>query len=358
MFTGFKGTAKKLEDVDLPRIGAEIGIGEDPLHALIEVETRGTGFDKQGRVLMLFEPHVFYRVLRKLPGTSGSDKLTEAVEQGLAYRKWRRDYPADSYPRLLRAMEIDETAALKAASWGLPQILGENHAAAGFDSPQEMVSAFADDEDVQLQAMIKFLVANHIDDDLRRIQRLAEAGKIPTAADWVPVVRVYNGAGYADNNYHNRAAKAFAKWLRIKDTPQAKSLTVLQRAADEQVEAAETERDDGTQSSAPASGVTSPSTDRKEVQITSMSPTTKRIAIGGILTAVIGAVQQVWASSQETVLTGAQLLLKHLPIVLLILGIAALAIWLYNRAADRAAKRLDKVIDIAADKNKHDVIIT
>lgn len=39
----FKGAAKRIEDVDLPRIGQQIGVGEDVLHALIEVETRGTG---------------------------------------------------------------------------------------------------------------------------------------------------------------------------------------------------------------------------------------------------------------------------------------------------------------------------
>ena len=34
-FNGFKGRAKKLDDVDLPRIGARIGVGEDELHAFV-----------------------------------------------------------------------------------------------------------------------------------------------------------------------------------------------------------------------------------------------------------------------------------------------------------------------------------
>jgi hypothetical protein len=366
MFTGYKGNAKRLEDIDLPRIGAEIGVGEDELHALIEVETSGTGFDKQGRVKILFEPHRFYRLLG--PGSAGNDKLKRAVDAGLAYKNWgARPYPSDSYPRLLQAMEIDETAALKAASWGLPQIMGENHRAAGFDSVQEMVSAFADDEDAQLQAMVRFIQTNHIDDDLRRIEQIKQSGRVPTAADWVPIVRVYNGAGFARNDYHNRAARAFAKWMRIKDTD-LPTESIMSSAAREEAENAPpldavapavAERDDGTQT-APAhpAGAATVEPPAKEVQMTSMSTTTKRLTIGMAGTAIIGAIQQVWQSSQETVLSAGQYALKHLPMVLLILGFAALAFWIYNKAAERKEKRLSKVVDIAADKTKNDVVIT
>ena len=58
-----------------------------------------------------------------------------AVAAGLAYPKWgERPYPSDSYPRIMAAGAIDLQAALKATSWGMGQILGENYAAAGFRS--------------------------------------------------------------------------------------------------------------------------------------------------------------------------------------------------------------------------------
>ncbi len=113
----FKGAARRLDDIDVPRIGARIGVGEDELHAFMEVEAAGSGFDSKGRPKMLFEPHVFYRNL------SGK-KRDDAVKAGLAYSKWKPGkYPADSYPRLIQAMAIDETAALMASSWGAGQIL-------------------------------------------------------------------------------------------------------------------------------------------------------------------------------------------------------------------------------------------
>lgn len=199
-WNGFRGAARRIDDVDLPRIGHRIGVGEDEIHAFMEVEASGSGFDAKGRPKMLFEPHVFYRNL------SGA-KRDEAVRQKLAYAKWRSgNYPSDSYPRLVAAMAIDETAALKAASWGLGQVLGENHALVGYATPQAMVLAFMEDEETHLEAMVAFLIARKIDDDLR-------------AHRWSKVAEIYNGPGYRTHNYDGRMAAAFAKWKRIKDTP-------------------------------------------------------------------------------------------------------------------------------------------
>ncbi|GGD29182.1 N-acetylmuramidase domain-containing protein [Aureimonas glaciei] len=199
-FRGFKGAAKPLDDIDLPKLGARISVGEDEIHAVIDVEASGGAWDRQGRPKMLFEPHVFYRNL----SVAARDK---AVLAGLAYPKWgEKPYPADSYPRLLQAMAIDETAALKASSWGLGQILGENFAMAGFASPQAMVLAFLDDAEAHLEAMVAFIIAAGLDDDIRR-------------HDWSGFARGYNGPGYAKNRYHLKLATAFAKWSKIKDTP-------------------------------------------------------------------------------------------------------------------------------------------
>lgn len=199
MDRNFKGAAKRLDDIDLPKLGARISVGEDELHAFLDVETRGTGFDSHGRPINLFEPHIFYRQL-------SGEKRARAVREGLAYQKWgTAPYPKDSYPRLLKAMSIDETAALKSASWGLGQILGSNHLAAGYATVQGMVTAFMEDEENHLAAAVNFIKANKLDDDLRR-------------HDWAGFARGYNGPSYAKNRYDVKLAEAFAKWSRIKDT--------------------------------------------------------------------------------------------------------------------------------------------
>lgn len=96
---------------------------------------------RSGQPKMLFEPHRFWIELGEGP------KRIAAAEQGLAYPKGgEKPYPADSYPRLALAIRIDANAALRACSWGLGQIMGFNHRAAGFASPGDMVAAFCDDE--------------------------------------------------------------------------------------------------------------------------------------------------------------------------------------------------------------------
>lgn len=218
----FKGKAKRLDDVDLPRLGALIGVGEDEIHAVLDVESRGSGFDNQGRPKMLFEPHLFYRNLTTLIDRA------RAVHEGLAYPTWRPgNYPSDSYPRLEAAMRIDETAALKSASWGLGQVLGENHKAVGYATPQEMVADLLDDEENHLKQMIKFIQANHLDAALR-------------SHNWSAFARGYNGPQYAVHNYHGRLAAAYSRWKGIRDTPWSPSDAVAESETHEQVVSYET----------------------------------------------------------------------------------------------------------------------
>lgn len=197
---GFKGRAQRLNDIDVPRVGRLIGAGEDEIRAVIEVETSAGGFDSQGRPKMLFEPHVFWRELGEGP------KRTTAVSTGLAYPKWgTAPYPADSYPRLALAIKIDANAALRSASWGLGQIMGFNHRAAGFASAGDMVEALCHSEAAGLEAMIRFIESEGLDDELRR-------------HDWSAFARGYNGAGYATHGYHTKLAAAFKRWQAIPDT--------------------------------------------------------------------------------------------------------------------------------------------
>lgn len=202
MAVKFSGAAKRLEAVDYPRIARTIGVGEDELRAVVEVEAAGSGFDAKGRLKMLFEPHVFYRNL-------SGDKRERAVREGLAYPRWRSgNYPKDSYPRLLQAMQIDETAALKAASWGLSQILGESCADAGYRTPQDMIADFVEDEDNHLEAMVRFIVKRKLDDDIRR-------------HDWLGLALGYNGPRANEHGYPAKLKAAFAKYQARPDTPYA-----------------------------------------------------------------------------------------------------------------------------------------
>lgn len=213
MYQGFKGEAKRLEDIDLPRIGHEIGVGEDVIHAIIDVEAPKCGFDDDGRPRILFEPHVFYREL----GPGSNREL--AIRSGLAYPNWRAGAygkESEQYEKLERALKIDRLAAIMSASWGRSQIMGFNHKLAGYSTPEAMVHEFCDDEDNHIEAMVSFIVSVGIDDELRAIQKL---GRATTPNDWRPVALAYNGKGYATHNYHGRLSDRFNWWRLRPDTP-------------------------------------------------------------------------------------------------------------------------------------------
>lgn len=210
----FVGKRRPLDAVDIPRLAHRINVSEDHFRAFFEVEAAGRAYDREGRPVMLFEPHVFYRNL-------SGEKREQAVAAGLAYPKWRPgNYPKDSYPRLQEALKIDAVAALKSCSIGLSQVLVENHSSVGYETPWLMWQAFMDDEEEHVEAMLRFILANGIDDDLREER-------------WETVARVYNGPRYKENGYHTKMARAFAKHKGIPDVewaPDAPSLTEIKDA--------------------------------------------------------------------------------------------------------------------------------
>lgn len=196
----YRGAGRKISDTDLPKLGHMIGVGEDEIHAILDVESAGSGFDGQGRLKALYEPHLAFAY-------SSGQVRERLINEGLAYPRWgQQPYPRESYTRIDAASAIDETIAAKSTSWGLGQILGSNHKVAGFDTPQAMVAAFADSEYEQLHGVINFLIANHLDSAIRK-------------HDWAALARGYNGTGYAKNHYDTRLAQAFHKWQAIRDTP-------------------------------------------------------------------------------------------------------------------------------------------
>lgn len=192
----FTGAARRRSPQSFARAAKLLGCEVAAIQAVVDVETNGNGFDKRGRLKALFEPHKMYEY------TSGKVRA-RAVKAGLAYKNWKPGaYPTDSYPRIEAAMAIDETAALKATSWGLPQILGSNCKMAGYNTPQEMIAAFTDGEDVQIEAMASFIKAAGLARHLR-------------SKDWTAFSLGYNGPRAVQNGYPPKLSKAYAKRANV-----------------------------------------------------------------------------------------------------------------------------------------------
>jgi hypothetical protein len=85
------------------------------------------------------------------------------------------------------ACTLDDTAAKKSISMGLPQVLGSNFGVLGFASVQDMFNAFVVSERNQVVAFFDFLQGNG-----------PTATNALKTRDFRTIASIYNGAGQAD----------------------------------------------------------------------------------------------------------------------------------------------------------------
>jgi hypothetical protein len=162
------------------------------LWSVLSVETSGCGFLADRRPKILFERHIFSKLTNGIYDAANPD-VSNPTPGGYG------DEGAPQYDRLQAALQLDETAALESASWGLGQIMGENYAAAGFADVSTMVTAMVGSEDAQLKAMAAFIKSNNMSSALQN-------------HDWATFALHYNGANYAENNYDGKLQNFYAQY--------------------------------------------------------------------------------------------------------------------------------------------------
>jgi hypothetical protein len=162
------------------------------IKAVAEVEAPGSGFLSSGEPRILFERHKFHN------HTGGK---WDKTHPNISHPKWG-GYGKESaqHGRLQEAAALDREAALKSASWGRFQILGENYKQAGFDTLQAFINAMYRDEASHLRAFVQFLK-----NDSRLLTALQKR-------NWATFARYYNGPAFAEHQYDVRLASAYRKW--------------------------------------------------------------------------------------------------------------------------------------------------
>lgn len=121
------------------------------LLAFIEVESGGRGFDdKTGKLMIQFESHIFSKATGIPRSTSNQYKWDEN----------KVDVQSKEWEAFNEAFKINPEEAMKATSWGLPQIMGFNHKQAGYTSVGAMLDDFKTGELAQVIALIRFITAN------------------------------------------------------------------------------------------------------------------------------------------------------------------------------------------------------
>ncbi len=173
-----------------------LGCDVAAVRAVAEVESRGSGFDAQGRPTILYERHVFSR---NTAPKGKFDAQAPDISFSRPYEKGTFGNGEQQYVKIGRAYALDPVAALKAPSWGMFQILGENHKACGHADVKSFVLSMFTSPAAQLRAFVAFVRANP-----------GMHGAL-VAHDWAKFARAYNGPGYALYEYDKKMAAAYAR---------------------------------------------------------------------------------------------------------------------------------------------------
>ncbi len=170
--------ALALEDftASAQRLGAEVAA----VRAVIKVESGVAAFAPDGRLFILFEPHIFSRL---------TQRRFDASNPTVSYPSWgARPYPrtqAERWAQLSEAYALDPEAAAASASYGRFQIMGMNFAKAGYPTARAFVADMAKSEARQLVGWEAFLRSSNLVDEIQRL-------------DWEGLARAYNGSGQMD----------------------------------------------------------------------------------------------------------------------------------------------------------------
>jgi hypothetical protein len=180
-----------------------LGVSVAAVLAVDEVESAGAGFDEQGRVKLLFEPHWFHKL------TGGIFADSHPALSCPAWNPKSPSYQRDQHQVLAEAralvpapgqssVRVDD-AAVQACSWGRYQVMGFNWRLAGARSLAAFEAQMRTSEAEHLAAFVSFVRSHR--EMLAALQ----------AQDWPGFARRYNGPGYAANRYDTKLAAAFAR---------------------------------------------------------------------------------------------------------------------------------------------------
>jgi hypothetical protein len=173
-----------------------LGVEIAAIKAVAEVESSGAAFDEYGRPRILFERHYFHRLTA---GKYDAKNPNISNKKNGGYGKF-----SAQYKKLERAFDLSPDAALRSASWGRFQIMGDNYKAAGFSSAGKFVLALTKSESAHLKAFSTFVGNN-----TKMLSALSKK-------DWGAFARIYNGPRYKDNNYDTKLKSAYDRFSTSK----------------------------------------------------------------------------------------------------------------------------------------------
>ena len=190
----------KATRIQVYQAAKEIDVPVAAIKAVLDVESNGGGFYKDGRPKVLFERHKFYQGLTKIDWITKRDEIAKQ-HPDICNSNWGAYNDRPQYDKLEIAATLNWDVAHESASWGFGQVMGFNWRELGYKSIRDFVTRMYESEGEQLIAVCRFIKNKGLAHSLR-------------IGDWATFASVYNGSDYARNKYDIKMRDAFNKAKR------------------------------------------------------------------------------------------------------------------------------------------------
>lgn len=187
-----------LTDEVVSEIAFGLGIPPPAVRAVLKVVTLPYGFYGDGRPVVSFMGHIFWRRLKK---RGIRMQALRKKFKNVLYPKWSPEYKkkgVKEYKRVKKAMRIHPDAALRSTSWGMFQIMGYHYKKLGYETVYDFVKHQQQSETAQLEDFLRLLSTGKIEQALR-------------TPDLKKFARQYFGPGYRRRGKLKKLRKQYAK---------------------------------------------------------------------------------------------------------------------------------------------------
>jgi hypothetical protein len=185
------------------KVAKEFNIEPAAFLAVKQVETGNTsGFMSDGRPVILFEGHIFYKYYNSRHPETDIQYMLKNYPY-IYYPKWTKDFygtASREHERLELAQELDSEVANMSASWGLMQIMGFNYDKCGCHTVREFVNKMQLGREEQVRLAATFLKNSNLIDVLNQ-------------HNWAKFAKKYNGPGQVDY-YSQKLTNAYTNFKR------------------------------------------------------------------------------------------------------------------------------------------------
>jgi len=190
----------------LQRLSDLLSIPVDAIVGVLIAESGGAAFGEDGRMIIRFENHIFWRYWGQSNAALFDQHFTfDRTSPARAWRghQWRPDAESAwisfhgnqslEWQVFTFARNLDETSAMLSTSMGAPQIMGFNFKRLGYESVQQMFERFSSSAHAQIIGVFDFVKgAAATSPAIQALQR----------RDYLTFASIYNGSGnetiYAD----------------------------------------------------------------------------------------------------------------------------------------------------------------